>query len=138
MKLFRTVIAVISLLFSATSIAECLIEGQELSFTGRISQEIFPGPPNYESIENGDSLETYWIFTISTPQCIKAESDIEGELYKAITRFQLAFKDNEIYTSQKSLVGNTVSVKGELFLAVSGHHHTEALILVKDLMLVIH
>lgn len=118
------------------SFAECLKDGQDITFTGTVLRETFPGSPNYESIDDGDTPETYWILTISTPQCVTAESMESGalnEVAKSTTRFQLAFEDANIYKLQKNLVDNGVIVEGQLFTGHSGHHHTKALISVKSI-----
>lgn len=136
MKILIKVVILLTLFSSALSFSKCLMEGQELTFTGTISRETFPGPPNYESINSGDTPETYWILTIGTPQCVLAESMEDGEFYevaKSITRFQLAFDGSEIYKTQKDLIGADVVVNGQLFVAISGHHHTEVLISVKNI-----
>ncbi len=125
-----------TILLPMFSFAECLKDGQEVTFTGTVSRETFPGPPNYESIDDGDTPETCWILTISTPQCVTTESMEDGaldEVAKSITRFQLVFEDASIYNSQKDLVGNAAVVDGQLFVGVSGHHHTKALVSVKSI-----
>ena len=130
------IIILLTTFISMFSLGECLKEGQELTFTGTVSRETFPGPPNYESIDDGDTPETYWILTINTPQCVIAESLEDGslhELAKSTTRFQLAFQDSSIYTSHKNVVENGVVVEGQLFAVHSGHHHTKALISVKSI-----
>ena len=130
------IIILLTTFISMFSLGECLKEGQELTFTGTVSRETFPGPPNYESIDDGDTPETYWILTINTPQCVIAESLEDGslhELAKSTTRFQLAFQDSSIYTSHKNVVENGVVVEGQLFAGHSGHHHTKALISVKSI-----
>ncbi|PUA29280.1 MAG: hypothetical protein B0W54_01365 [Cellvibrio sp. 79] len=133
-------IILLTMFFSALSSAECLKDGQDVTFMGTISRETFPGPPNYESIDDGDAPETYWVLTISTPQCVTAESmesDTRYEVAKSTTRFQLAFEDANIYKSQKNLVENSAVVEGQLFAGHSGHHHTKVLISVKSIKPVI-
>lgn len=135
MRTSKTVILFATFL-SMSSFAECLKDGQDITFTGTVSRETFPGPPNYESIDDGDAPETYWILTISTPQCVTAESMENGALYeveKSTTRFQLSFEDTNIYKLQKNLVGNGAIVEGQLFAGQSGHHHTKVLISVKSI-----
>ena len=98
--------------------AECLKEDQSVSFTGKVSRETFPGRPNYESIDNGDEPETYWILTINKPYCILAESPEDGSLYevaKSATRFQLAFEDASVYQTQKKLVEKKGYCNGKTF-----------------------
>lgn len=135
MRVNKTII-LFAMFLSAFSSAECLKDGQDVTFTGTVSRETFPGPPNYESIDDGDTPETYWILTISTPQCVIAESMESGafyELAKSTTRFQLAFEDSSIYKTKKNLVENSAVVEGQLFAGHSGHHHTKALISVKSI-----
>ena len=130
------IIILFAMFLSVFSSAECLKDGQDVTFTGTVSRETFPGPPNYESIDDGDTPETYWILTIRTPQCVTAEfmeSDAPYEVAKSTKRFQLAFEDASIYKSQKNLVENGAIVEGQLFAGYSGHHHTKALILVKSI-----
>lgn len=129
-------IILFTIFLSMFSFAECLKDGQDVTFTGTVSRETFPGPPNYESIDDGDTPETYWILTINAPQCVTAESTESGTLYevaKSTTRFQLTFEDASIYKSQKNLVENGAVVEGQLFAGHSGHHHTKALISVKSI-----
>jgi hypothetical protein len=121
---------------SVAAMAECLKDGENVSFTGKISRETFPGPPNYESIDNGDTPETFWILTITSPRCVVAESMENGSLYevaKSTTRFQLAFEDSTVYKQQKKLVEKNATVTGQLFVGDNGHHHTKALISVKSI-----
>ncbi len=135
MRTNKTIILFATFL-SMFSSAECLKDGQDVAFTGTVSRETFPGPPNYESIDDGDTPETYWILTINTPHCVIAESMEDGtlhELAKSTTRFQLAFQDSNIYKSHKNLVENGAVVEGQLFAGHSGHHHTKALISVKSI-----
>jgi len=126
---------VLSMLTSQLAMtAECLQEGENVTFTGKISRETFPGRPNYESIDNGDEPETYWILTTDNPNCVEAKSPEDGSLYevaKSTTRFQLAFEDPTTYKTHKKLVEQRATVTGQLYAGSTGHHHTKALIFVK-------
>lgn len=136
MRILLSFILVVVLLSPVLALSECLKDGENVAFTGKISRETFPGPPNYESIDDGDTPETYWILTINSPKCVVAESIDDGSLYevaKSTTRFQLAFDDPAIYKQQKTLVEKNASVTGQLFVGHTGHHHTKALISVKSI-----
>ena len=88
MKVLLSFIFVLILLSPTAALAECLKDGEKVAFTGKISRETFPGPPNYESIDDGDTPETYWILTINTPRCVVAESMEDGSLYEvAVTDY---------------------------------------------------
>ena len=116
--------------------SECLKDGQEVTLEGRISRETFPGPPNYESIDDGDQPETTWILTVTAPNCVVAESMDDGtpyEVTKSTTRFQLVLADAKEFEGYKSLVENRAVIGGQLFVGHTGHHHTKALISVKEI-----
>ncbi len=128
--------AFLLLLSASAQAVECLKEAEDVSFTGKVSRETFPGPPNYESIDDGDTPETVWILTIDSPRCVVATSMEDGSPYevsKSTTRFQLAFESSSVYQTQKSLVENEATVTGKLFVGQTGHHHTKALIAVKTM-----
>ncbi len=114
----------------------CLKEGENVSLTGSVSRETFPGPPNYESIAGGDAPETVWILTVAKARCV-TEDSMEGgapyEVVKAATRFQLVFTSGAEYAKYRGLVGAVVVATGEMVVAHTGHHHTEALVAVKTL-----
>ncbi len=106
MKLVFCAIATLPILFSQSSMSvECLKDGQNISISGKISRETFPGSPNYENIDHGDEPETYWILTTNKPNCVLGESMEDGSIYevaKSTTRFQLAFEDASVYKIQKN------------------------------------
>lgn len=87
-----TLLIIPSLLF-----AECLNYEPDFNYlTGKIIRETFPGPPNYESIRNGDEPETYWILILAESLCVNAKAD--DSLYSSesgIKRIQLVLKGNE-------------------------------------------
>lgn len=52
---------------------------------------------------------------------------------RSTTRFQLVFSDAKEYERHKALVENSALVSGQLFVGHTGHHHTKALIEVRDM-----
>jgi hypothetical protein len=134
---YRYVLALIAISVCTPSNAdECLKDGQAVSFEGRVSRETFPGPPNYQSIDDGDQPETVWILTVDKAYCVTAESMEDGSTYevaKSTTRFQLAFEDSSVYEKQRALVEQRAVVSGLLFAGHTGHHHTKALVSVKTI-----
>jgi hypothetical protein len=116
--------------------SECLKDGQDVTLEGRISRETFPGPPNYQSIDDGDAPETTWIFTIAAPHCVVAESMEDGSLYevaKSTTRFQLVLSDAADFERHKALVDNRAIIEGQIFVGHTGHYHTKAAITVREI-----
>ncbi|SFU98489.1 DUF4431 domain-containing protein [Halomonas korlensis] len=108
----------------------CLVDGEPAELTGKVWRETFPGPPNYESIQDGDEPQTYWILTTDQPYCGEAYSMESGDAYRIpgeLTRFQLVL-DSDQYRDNQSLVFENATVTGSLFAGHTGHHHTAMLI----------
>jgi hypothetical protein len=125
---------VLGLISSLAQAADCVAEDTEITLTGTIARETFPGPPNYESVANGDKAETYWILTSSEPVAICAsKADKPGNATgRPQQRLQLVL-DEKQYKLYAPLLNGRVSVKGPVFSAHTGHHHTEALVTVKNM-----
>lgn len=113
----------------------CLVDGEHAELTGKVWRETFPGPPNYESIQDGDVPQTYWILTTDEPHCGKAYSMESGDAYRIpgeLTRFQLVL-DGDQYADNQSLVFENATVAGSLFAGHTGHHKTPMLIDVESI-----
>ena len=118
-----------------SSNAPCLAyEPSEVRLTGSLERQTFPGPPNYESVRNGDPAETYWLLKLTRPVCVtesKTAPDLDSK-QDNINRIQLVLTP-EGYSKYKSFVGSRVEVTGTLFGAITGHHHTPVLLEVKSI-----
>jgi hypothetical protein len=108
----KTLFAILSFV-GLTSVAAAQFEEMPLSVSGFLSLEVFPGPPNYKSINNGDVREEAWILTTA-----KAG------------RFHLVILDNkkEKFETLQRCLGKMVRVKGVAWEAHTGHHRTPFLI----------
>lgn len=112
--------------------ALCLKDGDLVIMSGKLLRETFPGKPNYKSIEDGDEAHTTWILAIDEPKCVLGESPENGSMYHMgkTSRFQLVIPQNH---NSIQLLEKRVQVKGQLFQASTGYHHTKALIDVQEL-----
>ena len=97
-----------------------------VTLIGVLQSKVYPGPPNYLSIADGDEPETGYYLQLKPPICTvaKQESWMLGherilEVQLAVSKLQL----NQIVTN----VGHVITVKGTLFEAFDGHHHTPVL-----------
>ncbi len=116
-------------------IDKCLkYEPTTIELTGIIKAKTFPGPPEYRSVKEGDKTERYWILYLSHPICTEGDpnNDINEE-EKNVRKLQLIFYDYNDYDKYMKLLGSQVTVSGTLTHAITGHHHTDVLINVKEI-----
>ena len=92
---------------------------------GTLYQKIYPGPPNYESIEDGDMPEAPFILTLSQPIDVQAASqeDDFNQPEKEVREVQILFDA----VPPKDLWEQGIVVKGTLFSAHTGHHRRRVL-----------
>src|SRR5437763_459337 len=97
---------------------DCLsYERSVTTLNGVIDRKTFAGPPNYESIKDGDEPETYWILHVNKPICVQgnggANDDPDAQPEDNVSRLQMNL-DEEQYAQYKDLVGKQVSITGKL------------------------
>ena len=111
-----------------------LIEGQKTTLYGKVREEVFPGPPNYESVNDGDSPEFYWILYTNQPISLVGRDMEYDQLYeKGLScMFQLCLAE-DIYEKRLDILGKYVRAEGEIFLGHTGHHNTKALLKVESI-----
>jgi hypothetical protein len=112
-----------------------LTAGDHVELTGTISREAFPGPPNYESIYEGDEPRTYWILSTDKKYYGEAKSVESGEPYRmdgSLDRFHLLMT-REQYEEYRSLLTKKVRVKGMAVTGHTVHHKTKLLISVSNM-----
>lgn len=119
----------------------CIAKNQEVYFepknvelTGVIVMLEFPGPPNYESIKNGDKAETGPYLILNNPIDIKPMQNAQTNTdttTKNVKLLQLVVLNNNDWKDIKQ--GNYVRVTGTLSSSITGHHHARALLEVKHI-----
>lgn len=110
-------------LSSAESSHTCIDAGDSVTLTGLMIRMTYPGPPNYESIEDGDEPETYFVLRPDIPIDCATDSPQFG----SNKLMQLVVKAND-YKKYQHLVGGKVTVAGILLYAETGHHHTPLMV----------
>lgn len=133
--MIKNILAVIPLVIvcQASLGNECVQEGDEITLHGSISKETFPGRPNYESIEMGDEPETVSILKTNKKLCMSGTYTDSNEKYtlKELTKFHLVFSDTG--HSQTTDASRGLIVVGHIRHAVTGHHHTPAILEVSSI-----
>jgi hypothetical protein len=107
----------------------CHYEPEVITLKGKISRELFWGPPSYGEDTLIDLKERVYIFYPENALDLEADSSFE---------FNIAQKDVEalqlvIDSIPPNLLETTITAKGTLFGAHTGHHFTKALMNVSDI-----
>jgi hypothetical protein len=102
-------------------------EPAQVTLNGTIVEKIFPGPPEFESIEKGDRPDTHWILKLSEPVCVNGDpkDEINSETETNIKAIQLIVQEDD--NQYKHLLSRKVVVTGTLFHAHTGYHRTRVL-----------
>lgn len=87
--------------------------------SGTLSRPIFPGPPNYEDVRQGDAPEPAYILKLRNPFCVSGDDFVaDGQV---IDRIHLV--DDETTPHLRGLVEREVSVVGsDAYGGHTGHH----------------
>lgn len=110
-------------------------EPKLVELTGTIKRLTFPGPPNYESIRKGDENETGPYLILKDPIDVVLYHHIvigNDEPEKNVKILQLVVYNDEDWPKIKE--GAQVKIKGTLFRALFGHHHSRVLLGIKNIV----
>ena len=97
---------------------------------GTVEAQTFPGPPGYESIEQGDEIEQGWYLRLKEPITVEANkpsTDLGWQTERHVQVLHMAIDWGQIRES-KLVIGKIIKVKGKLFNRQNGHHHSRVLI----------
>jgi len=120
-----------------TTQSDCLRQEPNIvKLRGVIRRQSFPGPPNYESVADGDAEEVYWVIQLDKPICVDASAIDDTDRAAADVRNLQLLLSDVAYTRYRHLLGQNVEVSGALFGAHTGHHHTDVLLGVKEIRVV--
>lgn len=98
-------------------------KGDDISLDGTLISMTYAGAPNYESIEDGDTAETYFVLRPDNP----IQFPTDAPQFGSTKLMQLSVKTDD-YKKYRDLVGEKVTVGGTLLYAETGHHHTPLMI----------
>jgi hypothetical protein len=112
-------------------------EPAHVELIGIVNTMLFPGPPNYNSIDHGDVAEHGWYLKLDQPvdvklphNAAKGTNDIPED---NINFIQIVDSNKNHWKKYKN--GNHIKVTGSLFHAIFGHHHALVLINAKSVEL---
>ena len=112
--------------------AECLdlLKDSRVTVSGRLTTQLFAGPPNFESIAQGDAEERAFILELPSRLCANDGDFIEPT--ESFDRVHLNGAEAAISAVLNSVVGRNVTVRGEAFGSHTGHHHAPLVMLVEE------
>lgn len=121
-------------LYAANIQVKC--EPSIVELVGKLELQTFPGPPNYESIKNGDDTERHFYLSLNRPvDVLKMPVDQYDEITKNVKILQLVVTNDDQYPKLRKLgAGAKVKINGTLFKRFTGHHHSRVLLQIKNII----
>lgn len=97
--------------------ADCLHYGV-VNLTGRLVQQTYPGPPDFESVTKGDAPLVIWILQLDTGVCIISSDPSYPNVYNE-REVQLVLGTDQYartsrYSKFRHLLGKKIAVTGKL------------------------
>ena len=119
----------ISLLLTAVSAgaAPCydVSKGEPRSLSGKLNYVMFPGPPNYEDIQKGDTPEPAFILELDSPICIKGDDFTNPKVsFRAVHLVSTDATSGQF----KPLLQKRVTVKLKNQMGAFNGHHRKPLV----------
>jgi len=99
---------------------------------GKLDIKTIFGPPNFGENPETDSKERSWILSLSKPINVLGKTD-DPDLGLSTSVENVRILQLVLPKSHKELIGKKVIVKGTLFHAHTGHHHTDVLMDVQSI-----
>ena len=114
--------------FTAVQAADCSqYEPADANLSGTLTRQVFPGPPGFEDVVTGDEPQVGFYLSLSEPLCMQGnENEAEIDVEDNETLVQLVLQPTD-YDNLRPYLDQPVVLKGTLFGAVTGFHHTQVL-----------
>lgn len=135
--MFIRLFSILFMLASACAFATNQVvyfQPNQATLSGLVMTLKFPGPPNYESINEGDKEEVGSFLLLDHPINIKRVANSKDNVDEPqinVKLVQLVVLNKEDWKELKE--GNHVRVKGTLSSPLTGHHHARALLQVEKI-----
>jgi hypothetical protein len=135
-KVLLRLLTATALLSSALSCsAECLRYGF-VSLAGRLVQQTYPGPPDFESVTQGDEARIIWILQLERGVCIDGSDSSYPSAYNE-REIQLVLGSDQYartqpYAQYRHLLGQRITVTGKLI--PGGAKYEKRFVVVPDVL----
>ena len=105
-------------------------EPEEIELSGMLHKTVYPGSPEYTSVETGDCPEEVVILTLKDPIDVEIKGeDNFNEPEKGVRELQVVFSDSIPSAHQMK---EEISLRGTLYHAQTAHHRRRVLMTVKS------
>jgi hypothetical protein len=94
---------------------------------GTLTRHMYYGAPDFGEHPETDEKEVGFYLDLATPICTRAGASNEDVAMTGVRLIQLVL-DQPGYDRLRPLLGKRVTLRGTLFGAISGHHHTPVLL----------
>lgn len=116
-------------LIQARAAEPCLsFEPDVVTIQGTLERRVFPGAPGFEDLTTGDEPEVGFYLALDSPLCVAGNDDEEALTVDDDVRLIQLVLDQQGYDELRPLLSEAVTLKGTLFGAMTGHHHTQVLL----------
>ena len=106
------------------------VSDAKITVTGKLSVQTFAGPPNYESIVNGDAEERALILEMPRRICVSDGEFIDG--MTAVDRVHVSSELPALLNVLNAAMGRRVTIRGEAFGAHTGHHRAPLVLFAEE------
>ena len=105
-------------------------EPEEVELSGMLHETVYPGPPEYMSVEMGDHPEEVVILALKDPIDVEIKGeDNFNEPEKGVRELQVVFLDSIPSAHQMK---EEITLRGTLYHAHTAHHRRRVLMTVKS------
>lgn len=102
-------------------------EPDTVRISGTLTRRMFYGPPGFGEDPKHDQKEVGFYLEPAAPLCTVASQDNEAKDRVRLVQLVL---DSAGYARLRPRLGRSVTLRGTLFAAITGHHHTPILLIV--------
>jgi hypothetical protein len=111
---------------AAPADAACLrYEPDTVRITGSLARHVFYGQPGFGEDAKHDANEVGLYLELAAPVCTLATADNESK--SGVRQVQLVL-DSAGYSRLRPAIGKTITLRGTVFAAITGHHHSPILL----------
>jgi hypothetical protein len=122
MRLAKLALALCIALAPAGVKAACydLSKSEPRSLTGALTRQVFPGPPNYEDVRQGDKPEPAYILTLPAPICLTGDEFADAKVL--FSEAHLVATDKTAKAMRLLVNSRVVATLSQPMAAHTGHH----------------